>query len=233
VPKITFSISLNPNSPQVGTQVTTTLNPSGAVGQVTYQWSRSTSSTGTFTAISGATSSSYTPTATDVGYFLKVVATGTGSYTGTVSSTLTSAVVALPSDVGETLGTAMAVSFVSDSFTTTQKIGDGAYGNKDVDMYSITVTAADVGKKFTFRTALPAGGTSVDTYIRLFNSSGTQLAYNDDDGCSLYSYLVWTPTAVGTYYLGVSSYGNRGYNPSTANSGAGGTTGDYTLTITR
>jgi len=40
------------------------------------------------------------------------------------------------------------------------------------------------------------------------------------------------PTA-GTHYLGVSSYGNKDYNLAVASSGSGGTTGNYTLVISR
>jgi len=76
----------------VGTALTTTLAPGGATA--TYQWKRSTTSGGTYTNISGATSSSYTPVSGDSGYYLEVVATGTGSYTGTVTSSPTTAVTA-------------------------------------------------------------------------------------------------------------------------------------------
>ncbi|MBQ2040070.1 MAG: hypothetical protein II486_11525, partial [Thermoguttaceae bacterium] len=52
-----------------------------------YQWYRGT------TAISGATSATYVPTADDVGSVLKVAATGTGSYSGSVTATTANAVV--------------------------------------------------------------------------------------------------------------------------------------------
>ncbi|MCL2006110.1 MAG: fibronectin type III domain-containing protein [Planctomycetaceae bacterium] len=78
------SIIPNTNSPQVGDTITTTLTPSGATA--TYQWFRGD------TAIAGATSSSYTVITADIGYALRVVATGTGEYTGMVSHTLTNAV---------------------------------------------------------------------------------------------------------------------------------------------
>jgi hypothetical protein len=47
-----------------------------------------------------------------------------------------------------------------------------------VDIYSFQAT---VGQAVSLRTALPVGGESADTIIRLFNSAGTQLAFNDDD----------------------------------------------------
>ena len=82
-------ITVNTNAPQVGDTITATLTPSGATA--TYQWFRGTESAG-YGAIAGATSSSYTVTANDAGFILRVVATGTGEYTGMVSHTLTNAV---------------------------------------------------------------------------------------------------------------------------------------------
>ena len=53
---------------------------------VAYQWLRSASASGTYTAISGATSAEYTITEDDIGFFLKASATGTGTYSGTQTS---------------------------------------------------------------------------------------------------------------------------------------------------
>ncbi|MBR2681182.1 MAG: hypothetical protein IKE23_10610, partial [Exiguobacterium sp.] len=64
--------------------IVATPSPSGATA--TYQWYRSNGS-GTDTAISGATSSSYQALAGDLGYYLKCVATGTGNYIGSVNHT--------------------------------------------------------------------------------------------------------------------------------------------------
>ena len=159
------------------------------------------------------------------------------NWSAAVSISTSSTVEPPSTEPGDTLASAMVVEFVDGTFTTTQKIGDGDYESRDVDLYQFTVSAADVGKTFTFSTFLPAGGSSVDTYIRLFNSAGTQLAYNDDGGNDYaYSYLSYTPIAGGTYYLGVSSYYSAGYNPNTTGSGSGSyesnAVGDYTLTIT-
>lgn len=60
------------------------LSPSGATA--TYQWVRSSTPDGTYSDISGETSSSYLVTPGDFGYYLKVVATGSGSYSGIVTS---------------------------------------------------------------------------------------------------------------------------------------------------
>ena len=61
-----------------------TITPSDAT--VTYQWQRCATAIGTYIDINRATSSSYKLTAADVGYYIKVTATGTGGYYGTVTS---------------------------------------------------------------------------------------------------------------------------------------------------
>jgi len=67
------------------------ISPSRAT--VNYQWLSATSSGGPYTNISGATSNTYTPVSGDYGKFIKVSATGTGDFTGTVISAATSAIV--------------------------------------------------------------------------------------------------------------------------------------------
>ena len=42
---------------------------------------------------------------------------------------------------------------------------------------------------------------------------GTGLSSDDDSGGNYYSSLTYTFTASGTYYIGVSGYGNTTYNP--------------------
>lgn len=63
------------------TVINTFLTPEGATAS--YQWFRGKSLNGSFSTISGAKSASYTLKEADAGYYLRVVATGTGSYTGT------------------------------------------------------------------------------------------------------------------------------------------------------
>ena len=78
--------------------------------------------------------------------------------------------------------------------------------------------------------ATPSG---LDSYLRLFDATGRQLAANDDTSGSLDSLLVFTAPTAGTYYVGVSSYGNSTYAPATAGSGVNGrTTGDYVVRFT-
>ncbi len=60
------------------------LAPSGATA--TYQWQSASTAGGTYSNISGATSSTYAITSAVLGKYIKVVATGSGSYTGAVTS---------------------------------------------------------------------------------------------------------------------------------------------------
>lgn len=60
------------------------LTPGAATA--TYQWQNATTAGGTYTNISGATASTYTLAISDVGKYLKVIATATGSYSGVQTS---------------------------------------------------------------------------------------------------------------------------------------------------
>lgn len=100
----------------------------------------------------------------------------------------------------------------------------------DVDMFRVTVTA---GQRLSFDVDVTG---QFDSYIRLFNASGTQLASNDDGAApgesgSLESYLEYTFTSGGSYYLGVSGYRNSSYSATSGTGDTNGSTGDYTLTV--
>lgn len=118
------TITLSTQTPKVNTNLTTSLLPSGTTA--VYQWYRGTDPNNVSTRISGATSDSYTVTAADFGYYLKVVATGTGNFTGTVSA-VTSAKVELPTvDVSLVLNSALSTSEESQTLPqSTQYIQNG------------------------------------------------------------------------------------------------------------
>jgi hypothetical protein len=78
-------------TPKVGVELTAgALTPAGATA--TYQWQICATSGGTYTNITGATGTTYTPVAGDAAKLIKVVAIGTGNYSGTVTSEVTTAV---------------------------------------------------------------------------------------------------------------------------------------------
>ncbi len=147
-----------------------------------------------------------------------VVAGGTGDYR-----------LVLNLDHGDALATALGTGLTTASPRSfTEDLGDGAWGNKDVDIYKFTASAGDT---LTAATALPTGGKAMDTYLRLFDASGVQLAANDN-ATGKYSRIDYTFAAAGTYYIGVSGYANSTYDPKASGSGKVGSTGDYSLTLT-
>lgn len=112
---------------------------------------------------------------------------------------------------------------------TRTRTGESISVGTDVDMYSFSVTAGQ-------RIAFDIDG-AIDSYIRLFDSSGTELAANDDsaapnEASSLESYLEFTFANGGTFYLGVSGFQNQSYDPVTGEGDNSGRTGDYSLIVT-
>ncbi|MGL6195628.1 MAG: choice-of-anchor Q domain-containing protein [Thermoguttaceae bacterium] len=147
---------------------------------------------------------------------------------------------ALESEPGDQISKASVIT-VTDAtpYTITDKIGNGLYDKKDVDIFEFVVSQEDVNshKTYSFVTAAVTGGANLDTYLKLFDSNGKVLSFNDDISAgNRYSKIDWTPTATDIgkkFYIGVSSYGNRNYSPTTENSGPGGAVGDYKLTVSR
>lgn len=129
-------------------------------------------------------------------------------------------------DAGDTLGTALPVGIPT---RIAGRIGDGPAAARDVDLYRVTLRAgqrlvADVAAR-----SLP-GSSTLDSYLRLFNDGGMELARNDDFGGSVDSSLSFRVSIGGTYYVGVSSFDKRLYAAgSRATKGAA--TGAYELAI--
>jgi len=121
--------------------------------------------------------------------------------------------------------------------TLTGQVGlDGGedVGGKDVDFFALSVAA---GQEIGFDVDAKENGSSLDAVIRLFDSSGTQLAMNDDaydpdsNIQSFDPYIEQTFTKSETVYVAVSGYANASYDPHTTGSGSAGATGAYTLLI--
>ena len=114
------------------------------------------------------------------------------------------------------------------SFTqTVASIGDGHFDSADVDLYQLTAAANSVLMAVTTQ---PAGGTAMDTFVRLFDSDGNPLAA--ETNAPQYSRLHYVIPATGTYYVGVSGAPNDSYSATTGGSGSAGSTGDYRLDLT-
>ncbi len=136
-------------------------------------------------------------------------------------------------DNDDAISEAVAINAVS---TTTQAVTGTISPDTDVDMIRFTVTAGQV-VDFDIDTVLNGSG-GLNSYLRLFDASGQQLAANDNAIASGEStigfdaYLRHTFTTAGTYYVAVSNSTNASYNASTGDGDtAGGTTGDYLLLI--
>ncbi|WP_392533934.1 S8 family serine peptidase [Nostoc sp. C117] len=99
-------------------------------------------------------------------------------------------------------------------------------GNKDVDIFKFEVRSrGTITIKLGSNSSSPA---DFDTLLRLFNTSGQELAFNNDSGSSKFSTITATLDP-GVYYVGVSGNNNRNYNPNVAASGVAGQTGNYSL----
>ncbi len=141
----------------------------------------------------------------------------------------------LPIDTDDAQSEAIQVGTVTSSgFTRTDAINPDV----DVDMYAFNVTNNQI-VDFDIDTTLNGLG-GLGSYIRLFNSSGNQLAWNDDgvapgeNVLGFDAYMRYTFTTGGTYYLGVSNFNNAAYNPLTGTGDTPGglhSIGDYTLSI--
>lgn len=124
-------------TPKVGVELTAgVITPSDAT--VAYQWTISTSEGGVYTNIVGATTSKYTPVASDLDKYLKVVVTGTGGYSGTKTSDA-SAKVAPQSTITS-----------SEIFGVTKPVAGAVPVTKitDTDQYKGTVTWSPSNARF-------------------------------------------------------------------------------------
>ena len=136
-------------------------------------------------------------------------------------------------DPDGTIPTARFISYLP--CTLVGEIGDGGADDLDVDFYAFLVTA---GQTVEFDVDAEETGSWLDSMLRLFDGSGTELASNDDaydpdTGQYTYdSYISYTFATAGTYTIAVSGYSNDDYDPFVPQSGWwGGDTGEYTLTV--
>lgn len=104
-------------------------------------------------------------------------------------------------------------------------------GSDDVDLFAYTPT---VNRLVTVRTFAETEE-SADTYLRIFDAGGNELAANDDaHGGTIGSEITILLTAGQTYFIGVNgnSPNARDYDPLTGTNAADGNIGSYSLLIT-
>ena len=88
----------------------------------------------------------------------------------------------------------------------------------DIDIYKFQLNAGQ-GITLDIDTSNAANNTTnFDSYLRVFDTEGNELASNDDfsldsEEFSLDSYIGFIANQTGEYYVGVSSIGNNSYNP--------------------
>lgn len=117
---------------------------------------------------------------------------------------------------------------------TSGTIGDGPHGSAgsgtgDFDFYSVDLAA---GQSVTADTDITG---ALDSILVIYDATGTPVAANDDDGATLASRLIYTPSEAGTYYVMVTGFGGSALpeDPFDPASGLGfGSEGAYDLLIT-
>ncbi|HDZ44671.1 MAG TPA: LEPR-XLL domain-containing protein [Phycisphaerae bacterium] len=108
------------------------------------------------------------------------------------------------------------------------QVGNGANGTRDVDLYRVQASADTV---LQAKVIAASNGSTLDSVLRIFDASGNELTFNDDAATSD-SFIETKLAQAGTYYIGVSGYGNFSYDPLSAASGSAGSTGQYVLSLT-
>jgi len=121
------------------------------------------------------------------------------------------------------------------------EIGDNAnlinLPKADVDLLEITL-AADTRLTVDVDSEDYSNNPDLlNSIVRIFDSAGQQLAINDNGSApgeqpTADSFLQFTATTPGTYFVGISGFGNTAYDPLAPESGAEGSIGSYDLDIT-
>ena len=90
---------------------------------------------------------------------------------------------------------------VGDSFSgALQTVGDD-------DWVAVTLQA---GSSYEINLFGSGVGALSDPYLRLYDASGTQVAFNDDGGSGYNSRIIYTPSSTETYFISARAYGDTG-----------------------
>jgi subtilisin family serine protease/subtilisin-like proprotein convertase family protein len=131
----------------------------------------------------------------------------------------------------DTLGTATRVNFNTSGQATFNGVtlGNGAFAGLDVDIYRVDMTSpGQISAEITAKRL--SAGSSLDSWVRVFNDRGEQIAFNDN----FYgndSYVDVFVNTGGAYYIAVSGYGNSNYDARVAGSGSTQSNGEYNVLI--
>lgn len=107
-------------------------------------------------------------------------------------------------------------------------------GGTDVDLAAVWLNTGDVISLDIDTLGLI--GPLTDSYLRLFDSAGVQVAANNNgvapgEPASNDSFLTYSVTSPGVYYIGVSGNANNAYNPLNGTGAVAGATGNYLLSV--
>lgn len=112
----------------------------------------------------------------------------------------------------------------SSAVITTGMIGSST---TDVDVYRVWMdSGTTLGVSISNR-----GSKKFDTYLRLFDAGGRELLKGDQGGIGGKDTMTYRVSNSDYYYVGVSSYKTRSYNPNSTGGRTAGTTGSYQLSI--
>ena len=134
-------------------------------------------------------------------------------------------------DVGQVIASAAVVPAVVGEVRLAGIIGDSRFGPRDVDMYRIRLETGQTLVIDVDARSLSEGST-LDSFVRVFDSRGVQRRFNDDFGGSLDSRLVIRPQKAGVFFVGVSGFRNSTYDAKTGRAARDGSTGVYQLALT-
>jgi subtilisin family serine protease/subtilisin-like proprotein convertase family protein len=131
----------------------------------------------------------------------------------------------------DTLATATRISFDASGQATLNgaQIGNGPAGVFDIDLYRVDlstggqISAQVVAQRLT-------GGSTLDSFVRLFDANGQELARNDQ-AFGLDAAVDFFVRTGGAYYIGVSGAGNSTYDPTDATRVGTQSRGSYRLDI--
>ncbi|MBK8196627.1 MAG: PPC domain-containing protein [Lewinellaceae bacterium] len=184
-----------------------------------FQW-QSSSDGVSYSDIGGATNSSLTTTATSTTWYQCIVTCNNSGQSATSTALMVNVT---PEPVGNTFANPIILgalpqtvpgnNLAANCWTSTYS-GANAQSSPDV-FYQFQVTDCNDN------IAISLCGSSFDTYLHILDASGTQIAFNDDNGplCSgAQSSISLTAPAIGTYYAVVEGFSSN--------------TGNYTLAIT-
>ncbi|AFZ50839.1 DVUA0089 family protein [Dactylococcopsis salina] len=181
-------------------------------------------SSGTYyVGVSGLGNEAYNPLNAGSGNF----AGSTGDYDIEIS--LTEAI-SEETPSNDTLENSIEVDLESNLFSRDGFIGDNTNTTGDVDLYQVNLQATD---QITINADATTFNSDLDGFLRLFDSNGQEIVADDDSGNFSDPELSFTASEDDTYYIGLSAFANRDYDPLTETDRIAGTTGEYSIRIER